>query len=234
MKRKIASESESLVSRTARALTALSLAARSGEHLGAEEDLLTRLGVSRPTLRQAAKIVQNDHLLDVRRGVKGGFFAARPTAADVIDAPARYLRLNGATIADVHAVAKLIIEAAVAAAAVCDDKALRRRIEGFLERIDDNDSPGGIVRAETELARLVAEMSGNPVARLFIEIGYTFGQGEHQMRFYDNPDDRRHARALQRGLCEAILAHDIDIARLMMQRRSAMIAEWLEREDRAL
>jgi len=131
-------------------------------------------------------------------------------------------------------VTKLVVETAVAQAAVCDDKALRGRIAAFLERIDDNDTPGGIVRAETELARLIAQMSGNPVARLFIEIGYTFGQGEHHMRFYDNPDDRGHARALQRGLCEAILAHDIDIARLMMQRRSAMIAEWLEGEDRAL
>jgi hypothetical protein len=32
-------------------------------------------------------------------------------------------------------------------------------------------------------------------------------------------------------LCDAVLAGDPDIARLMMQRRSALIAEWLARPD---
>lgn len=220
----------SLVSRTARALTDLSLAAAPGDALGAEDELLARLAVSRPTLRQAAKIVENDRLISVRRGAKGGLYATRPTAADVIDAPARYLRLNGATIAHVHAATKLIAESAGADAALCDDGGLRADLEAFRERIENEVTVGDVVRAETELARLIARMSGNPAARLFIEIGYTFGQGEHDSRFYTHADDRDRARSLQKGLCDAILARDADIARLMMQRRSAMVAEMLERD----
>ena len=57
---------ESLVARTARELAELSLAHEDGDFIGAEDDLLSRLGVSRPTLRQAAKIAENDRLIGRR------------------------------------------------------------------------------------------------------------------------------------------------------------------------
>jgi GntR family transcriptional regulator, transcriptional repressor for pyruvate dehydrogenase complex len=220
----------SRVSQAADALVALSRDAPAGTYLGAEDDLLKKLGVSRPTLRQAAKIVESDKMIAVRRGSKGGVYATRPEAADVIRAPAHYLRLNGATVADVHAVTRRIAEDMGAAAAGCADPALRARLAAFRTSIDRNDTPAALVDAETVLARLLAEMCGNPATMLFIEIGYTFGRGVHDMHFYATAEDRERARVLQRGLCDAVLAHDAEIARLMMQRRSAMISEWLARE----
>lgn len=222
-----------LVSRTASALVELSLTAAAGDHLGAEADLLKRLDVSRPTLRQAAKIVESDRMITVRRGTNGGFFAARPDASDVIRAPARYLRLQGATIADVHAVTKLIAEGVVVAAAFSVDTGLRERVADFRDRIDGNDTVSNLIHAETELARLLAMMSGNPAAQLFIEIGYTFGRDDRQLHFYQTAADRERARTLQRALCDAVLARDPEVGRLMMQRRSAMIGEWLVREGAA-
>lgn len=221
-----------LLSRTIGALADLSLSAGPATHLGAEEDLLERLRVSRPTLRQAAKVLESERLITVRRGSRGGYYAARPEAADVIRAPARYLRMSGATVADVHHVTKSIAEEVGSLAARSRDAPLRRRLEAFRDRIDDQDTPAAIIDGETELARLLGEMSGNPAARLFIEISYSFGRDEHRVHFYRDADDRARARTLQRGLCEAVLARDPDIARLMMQRRSAMIAEWLVREER--
>jgi DNA-binding FadR family transcriptional regulator len=178
-------------------------------------------------------MVESDRLIAVRRGAKGGFYATRPNAADVIRAPARYLRLNGATIADVHAVTTVIAEATAAAAARSQDPALRDRLAAFRKGIDANDTVGDIIRAESELARLLADMSGNPAARLFLEISHTFGRNEHQLRFYQSAEDRGRARVLQQGVCDAVLAGDSDIARLMMQRRSALIGEWLARENTA-
>jgi GntR family transcriptional regulator, transcriptional repressor for pyruvate dehydrogenase complex len=229
----IGAKNGSRVAQTASALADLSLAGVAGEFLGAEDDLLARLGVSRPTLRQAAKMVESDKLITVRRGAKGGFYAARPDATDAIRAPARYLQVNGATIADVQAVAAPISEATAAAAAKCLDSLLRGRLAVFRDRIDSNDSVVDMVRSETDLARLLAEMSGNPAARLFIEISHTFGRNERHLRFYQDAEDRQRARSLQRGLCDAVLANDPDIARLMMQRRSALIVEWLAREQGA-
>jgi GntR family transcriptional regulator, transcriptional repressor for pyruvate dehydrogenase complex len=221
-----------LVSRTVSALAELSLAAAQGDYLGAEDQLLTQMAVSRPTLRQAAKILETERLVSVRRGTKGGFYAARPDASDVIRAPARYLRLNGATVADVHAATKSISEEVGALAAMSDDVDLRARLAKLRDAIEGTDTPATIIDAETALARLLGEMSGNPAARLFIEISYSFGREEQRLHFYHTTEDRARARQLQRGLCDAVLARDPDIARLMMQRRSAMIAEWLAREER--
>lgn len=217
-----------LVSRTANALMDLSLAAASGAFLGAESDLLLSLGVSRPTLRQAAKIVESDRMISVRRGSNGGFYATRPDAADVIRAPARYLRLQGATLADVHAVTRLISEGVGVAAAACRDAALRRELSVFRDGVNGNDSVADLIQAETKLARLLAAMSGNPAAQLFIEIGYTFGRDDRRLRFYQTPEDRARARYLQTAVCDAVLAGDAEVTRLMMQRRAAMISEWLD------
>ena len=139
--------------------------------------------------------------------------------------------MRGTTIAHVHAATRLITEEMGVAAARCVDEDLRARVAAFRDRIDGNDSVADIVRAETELARLLAEMNGNPAVQLFIEIGYTFGREDHQTGFYQSLADRERARALQRGLCDAVLAGDGEIARLMMQRRSATVTEWLARAE---
>lgn len=212
------------------ALAELCLEAAPGTLLGGEEALLGKLGVSRPTLRQAAKILESDRLLKVRRGTRGGFYADRPDAADVIRGPARYLRLNGATIADVHTVTRLIAEQVAAWAAACTDPAPRAELSAFAARIEEADTVQAMIRSETDLARLLARMSGNPAAELFTEIGYTFGRDEHHLHFYQSADDRLQARDLQRKLCKAVLDGDAEVAVVMIRRRADMISDWLDRD----
>jgi GntR family transcriptional regulator, transcriptional repressor for pyruvate dehydrogenase complex len=227
---KLARNNETLVTRTARELGALSLTVERGAHLGAEDDLLARFGVSRPTLRQAAKLAENDRLISVRRGIRGGFYAERPDASDAIRMLARFLRLQGATMAQVLSVNRLVAEEAAILAARCQDLELRRALAAFVATIDGNDTPAAMIRGETELARILAKMSGNPAIGVVMEIGYTFGMEERSKRFYTGSDDRARAQKLQHDLCRSILLRDADVARIMMQRRSAMILEWLNIE----
>lgn len=220
---------ETLVAKTVRALSDLSLEVQKGDYLGAEDDLLGRLGVSRPTLRQAAKIAESERMISVRRGIKGGFYAERPDAADSIKALARFLRLNGATMSDVFVVSGPVAEEAGALAAACADPVLRAALEDFVADIDSNDTAGSMIRAEGELARLLARMSGNAAVQLVMEIGYTFGMEERSGRFFGTPEERSAARQLQHSLCQAVLNGDGDVARLMMRRRSNMIAQWFRK-----
>ena len=215
---------ESLVIKTARALSELSLAAGKGAYLGSEDELLHQLSVSRPTLRQAAKIAESERMITVRRGIKGGFYAERPDAADSIKALARYLRLNGATMSDVFVISGPVAEEAGALAALCTDEQLRAELEEFVTKIDFNDTPGSTIRAEAELARLLARMSGNPAVQLVMEIGYTFGMEERSGRFFGSAEERAAARRLQHSLCRSVLEGDGDVARVMMRRRSQMIS----------
>lgn len=219
---------ETLVARTARELAQFSLNAEAGAFIGSEDDLLGRLGVSRPTLRQAAKIAENDRLISVRRGIKGGFYASRPDAQDAIRTLARYLRLNGATLTDIMVVSRLVSEEAGARACACDDPALRARLEHFAAGIDANDTPADMIRSESELVSLISEMSGNPAIQLVMAIGFSFGMEEQRVGLYRDADHRAVARRLQRQLCQAMLERDADVARVMMKRRSASVLGWIE------
>lgn len=223
---------ETLVARTARGLAQISLDAEAGAFIGSEDDLLARLGVSRPTLRQAAKIAENDRLISVRRGIKGGFYAARPDAQDAIRTLARYLRLNGATLSDIMVVSRLVSEEAGARACACDDPALRARLVGFVAGIDANDTPAELIRAESELVSVISEMSGNPAIQLVMAIGFSFGMEEQRVALYRDEDHRATTRTLQRQLCRAILDRDEEIARVIMRRRSTTMLEWIVQAER--
>jgi DNA-binding FadR family transcriptional regulator len=218
---------ETLASRTARALVSLSLAADPGDFLGAEDELLGRFGVSRPTLRQAAKMVERERLISVRRGTKGGFFAERPDARDAIQSLARFLRIRGASLGDVIQVTRPVSEEAAVAAARQRTEADAARLRQFVATIDARDTPRDLIAAEVEMARLVARMSGNPVIELVMEIGYSFGLDERGSDLYADAGRRERTRAMQRSLCQAIIDGDPDIARLMMRRRSEQFDAWL-------
>jgi GntR family transcriptional repressor for pyruvate dehydrogenase complex len=60
-------------------LRALAFATAESALIGAESELIVRLGVSRATIRQAARMLEAEGLLVVRRGPSGGYFSARPT-----------------------------------------------------------------------------------------------------------------------------------------------------------
>ncbi|WP_374526910.1 FadR/GntR family transcriptional regulator [Novosphingobium sp.] len=219
---------ETLVARTARELSKLSLEHDDGDFIGAEDELLHRLGVSRPTLRQAAKIAENDRLISVRRGIRGGFYASRPDANDAIRTLARYLRLKGATLLDIMAVSKLVAEEAAMLACASENELDRAALRRFSGRIDAADTPAALIEAEAEMAQLVSRMSGNPAIELVMAIGYSFGMQEQGMALYRTAEQRELARKLQHGLVDAILERDGDVARLMMRRRSAAMAGWIE------
>jgi len=84
-----------------------------GETLPPETQLMDQFGVSRPTLREAFRILETETLISVRRGSRGG---AQVMAPD-LSVAARYigvhLQIQGTTIDDVYE-ARLVAEPACA------------------------------------------------------------------------------------------------------------------------
>lgn len=225
----------SAVARAAGALRDLSLAAKDGQHLGSEAELQARLGVSRPTLRQAAKVVESERLITVRRGLNGGFFATRPDERDVVLAPALYLRLRAATLHDMHKASRAVMPEAIVAATACNDEALIAALRAVRDEIRDDAPPATIPRTELRLWRAVSAMGGNPVLSLFIDIAYAFGVLEKSVKIFGrDPEFDRQWHRLQRDLCDAILAKDAEIGVLLSRRRSDMIGSIIAPKDGAL
>ncbi|MDQ1515493.1 MAG: hypothetical protein QOE80_1323 [Actinomycetota bacterium] len=85
-----------------------------GTALPPEAELVARYGVSRPTLREAFRILESELLIVVRRGVKGGALVQTPSIDVAARSAQSLLQYRGATLADVHQ-ARIMLEPPAAA-----------------------------------------------------------------------------------------------------------------------
>src|SRR5262245_45697447 len=87
---------------------------RQDDALPPENTHMAEFGISRPTLREAFRVLESEGLITVRRGARGGARVHVPEA----DAAARYaamvLQFRGTTVADFMQ-ARVIVEAPIAA-----------------------------------------------------------------------------------------------------------------------
>ncbi len=73
---------------------------KDGDFLPNEAELMTHFGVSRPTLREAVRVLESERLVEVRRGSRTGA-RVRVPGAEIVARPAGLLlELSGATVAD--------------------------------------------------------------------------------------------------------------------------------------
>src|SRR5260221_1083150 len=85
-----------------------------GTALPPEAELVARYGVSRPTLREAFRILESELLVTVRRGVKGGAVVHTPSLEVAARSAQALLQYRGATLADLHQ-ARILLEPPAAA-----------------------------------------------------------------------------------------------------------------------
>jgi DNA-binding FadR family transcriptional regulator len=133
-----------------------------GDNIPSEAQLITDFKVSRPTIREAVRILESEGLISVTRGAKGGARVSQPDSNTVARAAGLALQTRGATVGDIYQ-ARMIIEppaARLAAERRPTDAAgvLRSHVERELELKDD---VIGVTRAIAEFHRLLMEQSGN-------------------------------------------------------------------------
>ena len=135
---------------------------KEGDALPSESELLERFNVSRPTLREAFRVLESESLITVRRGAHGG---ARVQVPD-IDVAARYAGLilehRAASLADVYE-ARIVIEppaVGLLATRRTDDD-----IERLREALENEDAAHDdlrrAVRAHVRFHSLLIELAGN-------------------------------------------------------------------------
>lgn len=135
---------------------------KQGDALPPETALMEQYNVSRPTLREALRILEAESLIIVRRGGIGGAVVQRPSLDSTARQFALILQDRGATIADVYK-ARLIIEppalADLARAASAED------INELTAKLDALDllvgSPDKYAHALTRFREHIIERSGN-------------------------------------------------------------------------
>jgi len=79
-----------------------------GDTLPPEADLLAQLGVSRPTLRQALRVLESESLIQLGRGARSGATVLHPSIETAAQYGALYLATHGTTLGEIHQVRTLL------------------------------------------------------------------------------------------------------------------------------
>jgi DNA-binding FadR family transcriptional regulator len=132
-----------------------------GEPLPTESVLMERFGVSRPTLREAFRILESESIIKVLRGAHGGARVMAPDGA----AAARYtgllLQYKGVQLADVYRARTAIEVSAVgelAGAPARTIATLSELVERGAKLLDD---AFGFARHDTAVHQAVVDLAGN-------------------------------------------------------------------------
>ncbi|MGB8403230.1 MAG: FCD domain-containing protein [Mycobacterium sp.] len=86
---------------------------KKGDALPTEIELVKQFGVSRPTLREAFRILESESLIAVRRGSRGGILVTSPETSVAARDFGLLLQMSSTTLADVYDARKAFEPAAV-------------------------------------------------------------------------------------------------------------------------
>jgi len=81
---------------------------KEGEGLAPEAELMQRFGVSRPTLREAFRILESERLISVARGARGGARVHLPDISVAANYAGLLLQVRGTTLNDVYQAQRVV------------------------------------------------------------------------------------------------------------------------------
>lgn len=199
--------------------------------LGSEDELVHQLGISRPTFRQAARLLEYEELLVIRRGAGGGYFGRRPSAEVVAKMAGVVLLAQGATFEEVLRAQYALDAAALAELVANPDPAVRGRPAEFLETLAALRPPyvtPEAIRAINLFWRELASLVANRALLLFLRASQAYAAKSLGLSFNAARLDV-YVSSL-REMCAALRDGDGERAiRISAARGEAMIA-WA-RED---
>jgi GntR family transcriptional repressor for pyruvate dehydrogenase complex len=185
-----------------------------GDSLPSEALLVERFGVSRPTLREAIRILESEDLVRTSRGGRGGAKVRSPTVQRAAAYAGMVLQFEGATIRDVLRMRSAILPPAARLAAEHAETANMSALDDWLERNGSDRNDTRLMFKETQrLEALIVEIGGSKTMKFFSELLGNLTEAymsEVPASLEQLPDfiiaEIPRARTLTRALVEAIKA----------------------------
>jgi DNA-binding FadR family transcriptional regulator len=172
---------------------------KEGDALPPESALMAQFGVSRPTLREAFRVLESEALISVRRGARGGARVHTPDG----DVAARYaglvLQFRGTTLADIYAARRAIELAALDSMRPRVGKAALRPLRENLALMDESlDDPGRTIMLQEEFHRIIVDIAGNQTLLIFEQMIHHIIElhgAAYVARWTGSPQESKSARA---------------------------------------
>lgn len=186
---------KSTIDTTASRLRAIVHAAEAGTLLGSEETLVTQLGVSRATVRQVARLLEREGLLRVKRGINGGYFAARPDIRTIESTVSSYLEMVDTDVKDTTAVGSALwVEVINKAAGIRTEnaKTLAKNLREKINALKADASFEDVLILEKEIRAAIFKLINSRYIELIFQINVAFAARQFPLIPADQDNTAEH------------------------------------------
>jgi DNA-binding FadR family transcriptional regulator len=221
-----------LVQETTARLRELIFAHQPHDLIGSLPDLARQLGVGIVTVQQAARILEHEGALEVRRGPGGGYYGRRPDAAALERSLAAYMRMQPHSWEEALDMTSLLFNELCATAAREGDAALHPELRGIGERIDLCEIEGDTGEWEEDFQNLLFRMVERPLFELLTRVTLRFGTSRPATEpIYGDAAAIAGWKTGRHRIIDAILARDEALARFEADRSNRQVVlGWLRRQ----
>jgi GntR family transcriptional repressor for pyruvate dehydrogenase complex len=217
-----------IVASTLEALRERIFAMSDGDLIGSLPDLARVLGVGIVTIQQAARILEHEGLLDVRRGPGGGYYGRRPDAATLERSLAAFMRSRPASWEEALDMTSLLFNELAAAAALCRDPHLLDELREFARDVAGAALAEDLQRLEIEFQDLLFRMVDRPLFELLTRVTMRFSASAPDATVFRGAIELERWKTGRRLIVDAILRHDAGLARFEANRNNReQILDWM-------
>jgi len=218
-----------LVSATADKMRDLILGQAPDALIGSLPELAQILGVGIATVQQAARVLEHEGLLAVRRGPGGGYFGRRPDAAALERSLATYLRGRRAADYEALEMMTLLDCELMPAAALCTVAGLLDGLRSLKDRVDQCLGAEERLDFEDDLHSILFKMVDRPLIELLAQVSMRFYRSRPIPQIFEGEEGLRAWRQWRHQIIDAILARDPERARFEAERHRRSLLQRLKR-----
>lgn len=195
--------------------------------LGSMHDVANALGVGIVTIQQAARILEHEGLLRVRRGPGGGYYGTRPGDEALERAFATYLRVHDISYRDAFEVTVSLDSDLAEAAAGSKHPEQAQEINRLIEKLDTCKSPEDPIGFEVDFRETLFGIVNNPMLELLAHVAMQLYKADSAPAFFADHirfDEWKNGRM---QILEAILKRDAELAYFEAQRYRRKVRSWM-------
>lgn len=188
-------------------------------HIGSLPDLARELGVGIVTVQQAARVLEHEGFLQVRRGPGGGYYGTRPAAEGLSRAISGFLALHHSDHPEAVDIITLLDCELMAAAACTNDKALLGKLALLAQSIGECKTPRQRAVFDQSMLDIFYLMVDRPLMELLSRVAVHHYAEYPRGPVYGGKEGRLRWQQERHGIISAILDGDPERARFEAQRR---------------
>jgi len=205
-----------------------------GDTLPSEAELLVQFGISRPTLREALRVLEAETLIQLGRGSRSGAQVLGPSVKAIAQRSALYLTVEATTMGELHQVRSLLEPSIAALLARRQKRDFVRVLEKCVERQSAalaSADYSAVLDSINEYHDLLIGLSENKALHLFAGILQEIS-GRLQPHILLVADRRSQRLAFDRSCATAVDAYR-EFTRLIAAGKSAEVEKkWRSHMDR--